>query len=73
MHKQQRRQQTKQRQFKTILVVVVYKNQHAHANWGHFGCMVHLRFKGYSGPMGNICVWVIQVYGSEFGLWVILG
>ena len=35
MHKQQRRQQTKQRQFKTIWVVVVYKKQHALANWDH--------------------------------------
>jgi hypothetical protein len=35
MHKQQRRQQTKHRQFKTIWVVVVYKNEHAHTNWDH--------------------------------------
>jgi hypothetical protein len=35
MHKQQRGQQIKQRQFKTIWVIVVYKNEHARANWGH--------------------------------------
>jgi hypothetical protein len=35
MQKQQRRQQTKQRPFKTIWVVLVYNNQHAHANWDH--------------------------------------
>jgi hypothetical protein len=35
MHKQQRQQRTKQRQFKTIWLVEVYKNKHAHANWDH--------------------------------------
>jgi hypothetical protein len=35
MHKQQTRQQIKQRQFKTIWMVVVYKYENARANWDH--------------------------------------
>ena len=54
MHKQQRRQRTKQRQFKTIWVVVVYKNEHARAVRVNelipreFFCMLYTQCAEYS-------------------------
>ena len=47
MHKQQRRQQIKQRQFKTIWVVVVCNSEHARANWDHHSSLPLLKMYIY--------------------------
>ena len=56
MQKQQRRQQTKQRQFKTIWVVVVYKNQHALAKWDHHCCMLYAQRLNVFGMRVVLCL-----------------
>jgi hypothetical protein len=55
MHKQQIREQTKQRQFKTIWVVVVYKDQYAHANWECF-CMLYAQLVNLFGMRAVLCL-----------------